>query len=94
MGSRGTAEVRPTRDDTLRFAASATSARLSKFEPCLPDALLNSPQAEALLTRARLSPVQNEGTQASALTGMEHTGFVRALRRLILAPAATGELLN
>lgn len=48
--TRFTAERRPSRDDALRFAASATSGRLSKFEPCLPDAHLAALQAEVFVS--------------------------------------------
>ncbi|MCY1059701.1 DEAD/DEAH box helicase [Nannocystis sp. SCPEA4] len=47
--ARCTAQGRPTPADALRFAASATCGRLSKFEPCLPESHLASLQAEALL---------------------------------------------
>jgi ATP-dependent Lhr-like helicase len=46
---RWTAEHRPGPADALRFAGDATRSRLSKFEPCLPDAHLAALQAEVLL---------------------------------------------
>lgn len=65
--------------------------------------LFSLPWEEALVDFQReymKSLMQRVGTQrgwikqASALAGMDRTGFVRALRRLGLAPAATGEPLD
>ena len=39
---------RPNGDDALQFAASCARGTLSKFEPCLPDRLLNEYLAERL----------------------------------------------
>lgn len=47
---RWTEARRPNHADALRFAASASRTRLSKFEPCLAEAHLSSLQADALLT--------------------------------------------
>ncbi|MEP6651898.1 MAG: DEAD/DEAH box helicase [Myxococcales bacterium] len=42
------AASRPNADDALQFAASCARGTLSKFEPCLPDRLLNAYLAERL----------------------------------------------
>ena len=47
--TRWSAEQRPGLADAVRFAGDATRTRLSKFEPCLPEAHLSAVQAEALL---------------------------------------------
>jgi ATP-dependent Lhr-like helicase len=39
---------RPNQEDSVRFAASCARGTLSKFEPCLPDRLLNAYLAEKL----------------------------------------------
>jgi ATP-dependent helicase Lhr and Lhr-like helicase len=39
---------RPNRDDAIRLAGLCARGRLSKFEPCLPDVLLNSYLADEL----------------------------------------------
>src|SRR5262249_35046588 len=41
-------EGRPNREDAVRLAELCVRARLSKFEPCLPDRLLNEYLADEL----------------------------------------------
>jgi ATP-dependent Lhr-like helicase len=47
--ARWSAERRPNAADALELAGTATHNRLSKFEPCLPDAQLAMLQADMLL---------------------------------------------
>ncbi len=55
-------EARPDEDDALRFARLAARRRFSKFEPCLPDGLLERFLLEKALDveAARLSVAESE----------------------------------
>ena len=46
--SNGVGSGKPNETDALQFAASRARGILSKFEPCLPDRLLNRYLAERL----------------------------------------------
>jgi len=42
-------EGRPTLEDAVRFAAQGARARVSKFEPCLPEPVLARLMADAVV---------------------------------------------
>jgi ATP-dependent Lhr-like helicase len=62
------AEGRPTEEDALRFAAGAARRRLSKFEPCLPPAMLDA------LTVERALDAEGAAAAARATTATSPTG--------------------